>query len=150
MPPIIVDENELLKQELSTSVAERAGELTGTAVASRMLPQFSQHTIVKAGMTSTVPSCCHAFPNAQFLRRSAQDSRAGLPPLKVQSHGKSACEAAPRAHGQMSAFHLNRNTKKIMSLPCTVVNSANGVREILDLTCALEYLHRICSRHLQS
>eukprot|EP00892_Ulva_mutabilis_P003499 jgi/Ulvmu1/1520/UM011_0250.1 len=121
MPPAKVHENELLKQELSTSVAERACELAATSVASRTLPQYPRNN--------------HASSEA--------GNRFILPKLKMQSYDRNAHDSIPNSKGQMSAFHLNRKTKKIMSLPCTVVSSANGVREILDLTRLHYVTHRL-------
>jgi hypothetical protein len=36
----------------------------------------------------------------------------------------------------MDVTELKQYTQKVMSLPCTVVKSASGTRELLDLTCA--------------
>lgn len=43
-------------------------------------------------------------------------------------------DEVPLASHRTTALQLKNKTKEIMSLPCTVVCSANGVRNILDLT----------------
>lgn len=57
MPAAKVDESELVKLELSTTAAERASELTGTAAASRILPKYPKASYGNAGVPTNLRGC---------------------------------------------------------------------------------------------
>lgn len=135
MPAIKVDENELVKLELSATAAARACELTGASVASRILPSYPKVPQGSVGMPSIcrdvmLVSCGHIQHRGDDC--SAKEIRTSLPPIKC-----AAANAMQSLSQGTTALHVESKTKEIMSLPCTVVCSANGVRDILDLTYAL-------------
>lgn len=80
MPAPKVDESELVKLELSTTAAERASELTGTAVASLVLPKYSKASHGSVGVPTSIfgdvvlTVCGQAIDRGEPVQRRMQET----------------------------------------------------------------------------